>query len=223
GRGVGSGLVNRPRRLVLLILRERTGRAPDRHQRVTAVGGGGNHRDNQGRHHGNQPSDHDVPSKPHGTLPRGPAGPTDVPATHPKNNATGPVTVTPARPTMDATTPAKAPSVLQDLPARCPSRMTLASGPGTTELSVERVLGGAGRPWSSRSNCHGMDLASFTVPLSDGRFLEVDVSGPAGAIPLVVHHGTPGERSQYPPFAAAAAARRLRYVSYSRPGYGSSS
>jgi pimeloyl-ACP methyl ester carboxylesterase len=68
-----------------------------------------------------------------------------------------------------------------------------------------------------------MDVASFTLPLSDGRFLEVEVSGPDGAIPLVVHHGTPGERSQYPPFAAAAAARGLRYVSYSRPGYGGSS
>ena len=68
-----------------------------------------------------------------------------------------------------------------------------------------------------------MDLASFTLPLADGRFLEVEVSGPDGAIPLVVHHGTPGERSQYPPFAEAAAARGLRYVSYSRPGYGGSS
>jgi len=68
-----------------------------------------------------------------------------------------------------------------------------------------------------------MDLASFVLPLADGRFLEVEVSGPDGAIPLVVHHGTPGERSQYPPFAEAAAARGLRYVSYSRPGYGGSS
>jgi pimeloyl-ACP methyl ester carboxylesterase len=68
-----------------------------------------------------------------------------------------------------------------------------------------------------------MDLASFTLPLADGRFLEVEVSGPAGATPLIVHHGTPGERSQYPPFAEAAAARGLRYVSYSRPGYGGSS
>jgi pimeloyl-ACP methyl ester carboxylesterase len=68
-----------------------------------------------------------------------------------------------------------------------------------------------------------MDLASFALPLSDGRVLEVEVSGPDGAIPLVVHHGTPGERSQYPPFAEAAEARGLRYVSYSRPGYGGSS
>jgi pimeloyl-ACP methyl ester carboxylesterase len=59
--------------------------------------------------------------------------------------------------------------------------------------------------------------------VSKGRSLDVEVSGPDGAIPLVVHHGTPGERSQYPPFADAAAARGLRYVSYSRPGYGGSS
>jgi pimeloyl-ACP methyl ester carboxylesterase len=67
-----------------------------------------------------------------------------------------------------------------------------------------------------------MDLVSFALELSDGRSLEVAVSGPDGATPLVVHHGTPGERSQYPPFAEAAAMRGLRYVSYSRPGYGSS-
>jgi pimeloyl-ACP methyl ester carboxylesterase len=67
-----------------------------------------------------------------------------------------------------------------------------------------------------------MDLLSFPLPLADGRSLDVDVSGPDGGPPLVVHHGTPGERSQYPPFAEAAAARGLRYVSASRPGYGGS-
>jgi pimeloyl-ACP methyl ester carboxylesterase len=68
-----------------------------------------------------------------------------------------------------------------------------------------------------------MDVASFSLPLADGRSLDVDVSGPDGATPLVVHHGTPGDRTQYPPFAEAAAARGLRYVSCSRPGYGGSS
>ncbi|HJU00934.1 MAG TPA: alpha/beta hydrolase, partial [Actinomycetes bacterium] len=67
-----------------------------------------------------------------------------------------------------------------------------------------------------------MDGDSFPLRLPDGRSLDVEVSGPEGAVPLVVHHGTPGERSQYPPFAAAAAARGLRYVSWSRPGYGGS-
>jgi pimeloyl-ACP methyl ester carboxylesterase len=68
-----------------------------------------------------------------------------------------------------------------------------------------------------------MDVASFSLPLADGRSLDVDISGPDGATPLVVHHGTPGDRTQYPPFAEAAAARGLRYVSCSRPGYGGSS
>jgi pimeloyl-ACP methyl ester carboxylesterase len=68
-----------------------------------------------------------------------------------------------------------------------------------------------------------MGLVSFALGLSDGRSLDVDISGPDGETPLVVHHGTPGERSQYPPFAAAAAAKGFRYVSYSRPGYGGSS
>jgi pimeloyl-ACP methyl ester carboxylesterase len=68
-----------------------------------------------------------------------------------------------------------------------------------------------------------MEAAAFSLELPDGRALDVQVSGPEGAVPLVMHHGTPGDRSQYPPFAAAAAARGLRYVSYSRPGYGGSS
>jgi pimeloyl-ACP methyl ester carboxylesterase len=68
-----------------------------------------------------------------------------------------------------------------------------------------------------------MDVVSFSLTLADGRSLDVDVSGPEGGTPLVVHHGTPGERTQYPPFAEAAAARGLRYVSASRPGYGGSS
>jgi pimeloyl-ACP methyl ester carboxylesterase len=72
-------------------------------------------------------------------------------------------------------------------------------------------------------NCDAMEVVSFSLRLADGRSLDVEVSGPAGRTPLVVHHGTPGERSQYAPFAGAAAARGLRYVSYSRPGYGGSS
>jgi pimeloyl-ACP methyl ester carboxylesterase len=68
-----------------------------------------------------------------------------------------------------------------------------------------------------------MDVESFSLTLADGRSLDVDVSGPDGGTPLVVHHGTPGDRTQYPPFAEAAAARGLRYVGASRPGYGGSS
>jgi len=44
--------------------------------------------------------------------------------------------------------------------------------------------------------------------------------GPADGIPLIVHHGTPGAGVPYPPFVEEAATRGLRYVAYTRPGYG---
>jgi pimeloyl-ACP methyl ester carboxylesterase len=68
-----------------------------------------------------------------------------------------------------------------------------------------------------------MEVSSFVVGLSGGRSLEVSASGPDQGTPLVLHHGTPSERTQYPPFVQAAAARGLRLVTYSRPGYGGSS
>ncbi len=68
-----------------------------------------------------------------------------------------------------------------------------------------------------------MDVVSFSLALADGRVLDVSVCGPAEGTPLVFHHGTPSERTPYPPFGEAAAARGLRLVSYSRPGYGGSS
>jgi pimeloyl-ACP methyl ester carboxylesterase len=68
-----------------------------------------------------------------------------------------------------------------------------------------------------------MDTSSFSIELPEGRSLEVSVSGPDQATPLVLHHGTPSDRTQYRPFAEAAAVRGLRLVSYSRPGYGGSS
>jgi hypothetical protein len=77
--------------------------------------------------------------------------------------------------------------------------------------------GGAGQTWDA------MEVSSFSVGLADGRSLEVSVSGPEQATPLVIHHGTPSDRTQYRPFAEAAAVRELRLVSYSRPGYGGSS
>ena len=68
-----------------------------------------------------------------------------------------------------------------------------------------------------------MDVSSFPVGLAEGRSLEVSVSGPQQATPLVFHHGTPSDRTQYMPFAQAATVRGLRLVTYSRPGYGGSS
>jgi pimeloyl-ACP methyl ester carboxylesterase len=59
------------------------------------------------------------------------------------------------------------------------------------------------------------------VPVADGRVVDVvvnDVEGPA----IVFHHGTPGAANAYPPYVAAAAQAGLRWISYSRAGYGDS-
>jgi pimeloyl-ACP methyl ester carboxylesterase len=61
------------------------------------------------------------------------------------------------------------------------------------------------------------------LALSDGRSLEIFVSGSERDIPLVFHHGTPGMGGPYPPFLDVAADRGLRSVSYTRAGYGGSS
>lgn len=58
--------------------------------------------------------------------------------------------------------------------------------------------------------------------LPDGRLLDVQVSGPTGAVPLVFHHGTPGAATPIRALERAAHARGLRLVTTSRPGYGGS-
>ncbi len=63
-------------------------------------------------------------------------------------------------------------------------------------------------------------MSELTLP--DGRVLDVTVSGPDGAVPLVFHHGTPGSARQFASVARGAAARGLRLVTWSRPGYGAS-
>ena len=60
------------------------------------------------------------------------------------------------------------------------------------------------------------------VNVPDGRNLEVRTAGPEGGEILLFHHGTPGVGMQFPPLVKAAAARGLRTVMYSRPGYGTS-
>ena len=62
--------------------------------------------------------------------------------------------------------------------------------------------------------------SEFTTP--DGRRLDLYVDGPEDATPLVFHAGTPGSGLPYPALVRALAERGLRYVSWSRPGYGSS-
>ena len=60
------------------------------------------------------------------------------------------------------------------------------------------------------------------IDLPDGRFLDVDVSGPEDGFPLVFHHSTPGSVRQFRAIQRAAHDRGLRLVTYSRPGYGAS-
>jgi pimeloyl-ACP methyl ester carboxylesterase len=60
------------------------------------------------------------------------------------------------------------------------------------------------------------------MELPDGRSLDLYVDGPADGTPLVSHHGTPAAGLPFAPFVRAAAERGMRWVSYSRPGYGSS-
>ena len=68
---------------------------------------------------------------------------------------------------------------------------------------------------------------TYTVELrrispKTGRILDVAVAGPEDGTPLVFHHGSPGARMLFKPFIEAAVTRGLRYVSYSRPGFGDS-
>src|SRR3974377_432154 len=68
-----------------------------------------------------------------------------------------------------------------------------------------------------------MNAEPFTyVNLPDGRELEVRTAGPEDGEILLFHHGTPGIGMQFPPLVKAAAARGLRTIMYSRPGYGTS-
>ena len=60
------------------------------------------------------------------------------------------------------------------------------------------------------------------VPTPDGRVLDVRINGPVGGVPLLFHHGTPGSLLPIRARERAATARSLRMVTWSRPGYGSS-
>ncbi len=60
------------------------------------------------------------------------------------------------------------------------------------------------------------------LTLSDGRLLDVAVSGPADGTPLVFHHGTPGSVKASRAIERAAHRRGLRLVTTSRAGYGAS-
>ena len=61
------------------------------------------------------------------------------------------------------------------------------------------------------------------IELDDGRRLDVRVSGPIDGVPLVFHHGTPGAATPIRAIERAVHDRGLRFATFSRPGYGSSS
>lgn len=70
-----------------------------------------------------------------------------------------------------------------------------------------------------------MDTATVTptrLTTPDGRSLDVYLGGPPDGDVAVFHVGTPGAPVIYDPMIAAMAERGLRYVAWSRPGYGSS-
>jgi pimeloyl-ACP methyl ester carboxylesterase len=67
-----------------------------------------------------------------------------------------------------------------------------------------------------------MGFPPSELRLPDGRCLEFTVSGPDDGTLLVSHHGTPSAGRLYEAFVEAGAARDLRTVTYSRPGYAAS-
>jgi pimeloyl-ACP methyl ester carboxylesterase len=67
-----------------------------------------------------------------------------------------------------------------------------------------------------------MEVTESILELEDGRVLLFRAAGPPGGIPLVAHHGTPSSGRPFAPYVETAAARGLRLVTYTRPGYASS-
>jgi pimeloyl-ACP methyl ester carboxylesterase len=65
-------------------------------------------------------------------------------------------------------------------------------------------------------------MPTHTVQTSDGRDLQVLEGGAPDGVPVVIHHGTPGGAGLHSPWVQDAAAKGLRLISFSRPGYGTS-
>jgi pimeloyl-ACP methyl ester carboxylesterase len=60
------------------------------------------------------------------------------------------------------------------------------------------------------------------LELTDGRVLDVRVTGPEHGVPLLFHHGTPGAGTSVRSFELIAHQYELRWVTITRPGYGDS-
>jgi pimeloyl-ACP methyl ester carboxylesterase len=66
------------------------------------------------------------------------------------------------------------------------------------------------------------ELVRQTITTPGGRHLEVLSAGPEDGRCLLWHSGTPSSAAIFPPSLAAAAERGLRYVTFSRAGYSTS-
>lgn len=67
-----------------------------------------------------------------------------------------------------------------------------------------------------------MDVQTRSLALPDGRTADVFLGGDPGGTPLVMHHGTPSDSTTFADWHEACAARGLRLVCVSRPGYATS-
>ncbi|KAK3680181.1 hypothetical protein LTR78_000558 [Recurvomyces mirabilis] len=60
------------------------------------------------------------------------------------------------------------------------------------------------------------------IKLPSGDVLDIEISGAKDGFPLVWLHGTPGARTVIPSLARVCEAKRLKLITFSRAGYGSS-
>ncbi len=67
-----------------------------------------------------------------------------------------------------------------------------------------------------------MDVETRTVAAGDGRELCLELGGDPLGTPVLVHGGTPNSRHLFGPWLGDAERRRIRLISYDRPGYGGS-
>ncbi|HEU5098338.1 MAG TPA: alpha/beta hydrolase [Roseiflexaceae bacterium] len=67
-----------------------------------------------------------------------------------------------------------------------------------------------------------MSVITQSLPLADGRVLEVFLGGDPAGYPLVMHHGTPADATTFADWHEACQARGMRLICASRPGYAAS-
>jgi pimeloyl-ACP methyl ester carboxylesterase len=67
-----------------------------------------------------------------------------------------------------------------------------------------------------------MEPTLSRITAADGRHLDVLTMGPADAMPVLFHGGTPTAAVVYPPAVEAMTRHAIRLITYSRPGYATS-